>query len=120
MKTTPSNVYYINSKTQREKLLNSLNNNDNNATTSHLTSQLENDCQGWLEYTLHAFGDEYVYRSGIEALAYRYQLIANKDLENKNAVMIIREMDKMVTKLFLNDDVLEKFEDQKKKGFNTN
>jgi len=67
---------------------------------------------------LHAFGDKYVYRSGVEALAYRYQLIANKDMDSKNAVAIIQEMDKMVTKYFLNESVLEKFEEQKNKGFN--
>ena len=115
MKTTSSNVHYIVGKNQRIEILNSLNNTD---TPSHLTLQLENDCQDWLEYTLHAFGDEYIYRSGVEALAYRYQLIANKDMDSKNAVAIIQEMDKMVTKYFLNESVLEKFEEQKNKGFN--
>jgi len=83
----------------------------------NIIQQMKDDCQHWLMYAIHAYGDDDVYRSGIEALTCRYHVLINNHFDKAKADIIIKEMDASIAEYFLNESVLNDLHDQSTKGF---
>jgi len=84
---------------------------------SHLLDSFKEDCQNWLSYALHAYGDECVYRNGIEAFANKYHILIKENFDKKTVINLTLEMDEIMDTIFLNHSVSANFEEQKNKGF---
>lgn len=82
-----------------------------------LLAELNDDCEHWFMYAMHAYGDEEVYHSGIEALMCRYHVLVNKHFEKDAARRVIKKMDKMVEQHYLNEQILDQLRQQKDVGF---
>ena len=78
---------------------------------------LKDDCQHWLMYAIHAYGDVEVYRSGIEALACRYHVLINSHFDKKEANKTIEKVDEILSSDFLSDAILDSLHAQQDKGF---
>ncbi len=87
------------------------------ALKSKLSQELEDDCEHWFMYAMHAYGDEDVYQSGIEALACRYHILVNKHFDKAEAKQFIHELDQMLEKKYLNDATISQLQSQKDVGF---
>ncbi len=91
---------------------------DTSASLKHtLIKNLKEDCQHWLMYAIHAYGDAEVYRSGIEALACRYHVQINSNFDKQEADKTIQKIDDILSDDFLSDAILDSLHAQKNKGF---
>ena len=102
---------------QALKRYQSLQENTGHTLQDSLIDEFKDDCQHWLMYAIHAYGDEDVYRSGIEALACRYSIRINSQFETPKAQEVSRQIDQILNNDFLNDAVLNNLREQKNKGF---
>lgn len=82
-----------------------------------ILDDLKEDCQHWLMYAIHAYGDAEVYRSGIEALACRYHVLINSNFDKQEADKTIQKVDDILSGDFLSDATLESLHEQQDKGF---
>lgn len=82
-----------------------------------ILSDLDDDCRHWLMYALHAYGDEDVYKSGLEALACRYYIVANQSCDKAEAKALKQKIDTLIEKEYLGQDVIADLLLQKDKGF---
>ncbi len=102
---------------QALKRFNASHANTGNALKDSLIEELRDDCQHWLMYAIHAYGDEHVYKSGIEALACRYNVRVNDHFENNQVEEIRQHIDKILTQEFLNEAIFKDLQAQENKGF---
>jgi DNA-binding NtrC family response regulator len=102
---------------QAIKRFHSLQKNTGSSLKSDLLTELKNDCQHWLMYAIHAYGDVNVYQSGIEALACRYHILINSSFNKQKAHLIIQDVDKILSDDFLNETILSSLQAQHDKGF---
>ncbi|MCK5725638.1 MAG: response regulator [Thiotrichaceae bacterium] len=77
------------------------------ASSQNILDEFINDCNHWLDYSLHAYGDEYVYRSGIEALACQYQIKIKKLFTGTDSSQYSNQLTNVINKNFLSEDVLK-------------
>ena len=80
--------------------------------------EFEEDCEHWLMYALHAYGDINIYKGGLEALACKYSIRIHKDLLEESAIKETSAViDKILQERFLSDTVLLDMHSQSSKGF---
>ncbi len=94
-----------------------LNTQSINASQDHLIEEIKDDCQHWLMYAIHAYGDEDVYKSGIEALTCRYDILITNRFDKESASILRKEMEQIISDNFLTDSILEDLRVQSTKGF---
>lgn len=75
------------------------------------------DCNHWLDYSLHAYGDEYVYRSGIEALTCQYQIKIKKLFNDKISSRYASQLTNILNKDFLSEETLSTIKIQENNVF---
>ncbi len=102
---------------QALKRFDSSHNNTGDSLKNSLIEELRDDCEHWLMYAIHAYGDENVYRSGVEALACRYNILINSRFEKNRAKEIRQQVDQILTTEFLNEAIFIDLQAQKNKGF---
>lgn len=93
------------------------NTNTNNDATKNILEEFTKDCNHWLDYSLHAYGDEYVYRSGIEALACQYQIKINNHFNRKESPLYSEQLTTIINNNFLNKEVLKTIKTQEESMF---
>ncbi len=84
---------------------------------NNLITEMRDDCEHWLMYAIHAYGDENVYRSGIEALSCRYHILINSHFKGEAAKRLLANMDTIIADNFLSTEVLQQLNSQKDEGF---
>ncbi len=102
---------------QALKRFNSSQQNTGNALEASLIEELRDDCEHWLMYAMHAYGDEDVYRNGIEALACRYNVLINSHFERDVAQVISQKVDNILSQDFLSETILKGLQSQTSQGF---
>lgn len=75
------------------------------------------DCEQWLSYALHAYGDVDIYKGGIEAHSYNYHVLIQKDFEIEQARRLSASMNKMLDEYFLNEEIILNMHTQRDIGF---
>ena len=91
--------------------------NTGSALENSLLEEFKDDCEHWLMYAIHAYGDEDVYRNGIEALACRYNVLINNQFEINKAKNVSQKVDKILSRDFLSEAIIKDLQSQTSKGF---
>ena len=87
-------------------------NSEHASSDKDILSEFTKDCHHWLDYSLHAYGDEYVYRSGIEALACQYQIKISRQFSDNQQHLYTEALTKIINKEFLSEEILNTIKNQ--------
>lgn len=96
----------------------SSNQNQQVSPNEYMTLQnFKEDCEQWLSYALHAYGDVDIYKGGIEAHAYNYHVLIHKEFAIEQVRRLSASMNKMLEEYFLNEEIILNMHAQRDIGF---